>query len=382
MIFSRNKIPEPIKTLARIIRYPQERSKIIREFKIRRHQNQQIKKHDRASTKLIIFLIAGADYETGLDSISGGIISIVSLCEESKKLKEVHGSEVVLCTFPMQHLLARHTKFKNDVDVFRFEQLPNHFNNASQILVHLPEYLVEHFKSLKSQGYFKWFERLDHLHINVLNQNIRLMPSPKVIDGLKKSSSNVTITTAHQQYCTLAIQQIYGVPLHKLSVWISPEKYYFRELKDKENLLVVSPDIHSAKSEILDHISKELGVTIQIIENLTYENYKLLISRAKWTMTFGEGLDGYLIEPIFSGAIGFAVYNSEFFTSDFRSLETLYTSIEELKRRVVSDIRRLDGAESFAEYQKQQYELCARYYSEKTYRENIERFYRNEYTFS
>ena len=98
--------------------------------------------------------------------------------------------------------------------------------------------------------------------------------------------------------------------------------------------MVVSPDPHPAKEAVMDLLNSVTGLRIQVIQNLTYEQYKELISRARWSLTFGEGLDGYFIEPVFSGSVSFAVYNEEFFTQDFKPLSTVYSSYEELLKRI------------------------------------------------
>ena len=60
--------------------------------------------------------------------------------------------------------------------------------------------------------------------------------------------------------------------------------------------MIVSPDFHTKKAEILRLIAGHFPqLQIQIIKNLTYEEYKKVISRAKWAITFG-GLDGYFID--------------------------------------------------------------------------------------
>ena len=136
------------------------------------------------------------------------------------------------------------------------------------------------------------------------------------------------------------------------------------------------------KDLILSKLKEIPDLTIQIIENITYEKFKKLIARAKWSITFGEGLDGYLVEPIFSGAIGFAVFNEDFFTSDFAGLSTIYPSMEVLREKIVKDISRLDNKSDYACYQKAQFDLCAKYYSQEEYKRNISAFYRKEYTYA
>jgi hypothetical protein len=378
----RKLVPTFLRPFLRLIYYSQERSKLWREPKIKKIQDEKIKHYDSSTSKLILFLIEGADYGTGIDKISGGIISIFSICEESIRLKSIHGSEVLLCTFPGQHLIAKHVQFKNEADVFRYEQLNSYFPNVDQVLIHLPEYLCNHFVDLSRQGQLTWLNDMNLVHINVLNQNIKLMPTVEEINALKRYASKVTATTAHQKYCSSQFRDLYQIPIHKFSVWISPEKYVFKSFAEKKNLIIISQDPHPMKDQILKSLSTIKWLDIQIIQNLTYEQYKETISNAKWTLTFGEGLDGYLIEPIFSGAIGFAVYNDDFFTSDFRELSTIYESMKALEENVIRDIERLNQTPQFQSYQRSQFDLCSKYYSKEQYLNNIEAFYREEYTYA
>lgn len=378
----RSFIPNFIKPLIRFLVYEQERRKVFRERKIKALQDTQLKQLDSTASRLILFLIPGADYDTGTETISGGIISIVSLCEESAKLREVHGAEVLLCTFPGQHLLAKHTQFKNESAVFRFDQLPDYFSVAEEVLVHIPEYLVGRFVMLTRNGEFNWLRNLKSVHINILNQNIRLMPLPEELLELKLCSNKRTITTAHQQYCTQYYRDLYKLPLHKFSVWMSPEKYLFKAFEEKSELIVVSPDPHPLKEELLKKISEQAQLKVLIIQNLTYERYKEVIAEARWALTFGEGLDGYFIEPVFSGAIGFGVFNSDFFTSDFKELTTIYPSLEQLSESIIEDIFRLRDEKKFNAYQRKQFDLCAKHYSKEVYERNILEFYQGRYTYA
>ena len=308
-------------------------------------------------------------------------MSIVSVCEETARLKEVHNSQTILCTLNNEHLLLKHEMFANDTDVFRFEQLAGYFTAAEYVLIHLPEFLVKYFVPLLSAKDKSWITGLKGCHLNIMNQNILLMPDPGIVRSLTETCSTVTITTAHQKYCTQYYRAYYGVPIHKLSVWISPEQYQFTPWEHKEALLVVSPDKHPMKEVILEQLQKIEGLTIQIIQDLTYEEYKVLVSRAKWALTFGEGLDGYFIEPVFSGAVAFAVYNEAFFTPDFQELCTVYASYDNLTENINNDIAAIDKQNAYVPYQRQQFDICARYYSREVYRKNIEAFYLRRYSF-
>jgi hypothetical protein len=220
-----------------------------------------------------------------------------------------------------------------------------------------------------------------NVQVNLMVQNLLQLPSKKYVDKLRIFGI-LTSTTAHANYSTLELRRHLGFPLHKLSVFVSPEQYYWRDYSEKENLMVVSPDNHHRKAEILNLLNQGLpSLQIQIIRNLTYEEYKETISRAKWSLTFGEGLDGYFVEPVFSGGISFSVYNSSFFTSDFKELPTVYESYDALVHKIIGDVVSLDNAEFFIDYQKKQFSLCQKYYDYRVYVKNLEAFYKKDFTF-
>ena len=375
--------PKTIKTTYRLVRYRNEWHKFFREFGIRKKQNQLLKEHYRADQeKLIVFIVLGSDWATGMDKIAGGTISIVSLCEETAAIVDIHGAQTIMCTLNGEHLMLKHRMFNNETRVFRFEQLADFFSGTTSVLFHVPEFLSAGFMQSLNLKDKKWLEKMKEVHVNIMNQNIRLMPETAEVDKLKQRVNKLTITTAHQKYCTSYYRDHYGVPLHQFSVWISPEQYQYKQWRDKKNLVVVSPDQHPLKETIIRQLQSMGTLEVQVIQNLTYTEYKNLIADAKWSLTFGEGLDGYFIEPVFSGAVSFAVYNEDFFTKDFEQLETVYASASKLQSQISIAIKALDHEHVFSAYQQQQFDLCARYYSMEQYRKNIAAFYKNEFTFA
>ena len=151
------------------------------------------------------------------------------------------------------------------------------------------------------------------VHLNILVQNIDNMKG-KNVSGLKRFGK-VTGTTAHEAYTNLATREALGVPLHRLSTCNGPEYYAVSEYQEKEPLLIVSPDPHPLREQVLGQIARALPeLRIQVIQNLSYEDFRKVICIAKWSLTFGEGLDGYFLELVFSGGVGFAVFNDRFFT--------------------------------------------------------------------
>ncbi|HNR09455.1 MAG TPA: hypothetical protein PKM27_19190 [Saprospiraceae bacterium] len=367
--------------LFRFVVYSKARQNFYREQGIRAHQDQLLpSRYPKSLKKLIVFTIPGGHWSKG-EFISGGIISIVTFCEETAALFPLHRSATILCTLRNSYLVSNFKNFDNQTDVYRFEQLNAQFPNLTSLLIHIPEYAVKKFRDDLTAGDWKWLKKIPEVHLNVMNQNIRQMPSPGVIGGLSSITRNITVTTAHLKYCNQEQRDKIGMPLHHLSVWISPEQYVFTPWEEKENILVLSPDQHPMKDAILKKLAFLPDLQIMTIHNLRYREYKALISKAKWALTFGEGLDGYFIESIFSGAIGFAVFNHEFFTPDFGALETVYASYDQLEKKLPGDLFSLNQKDVFTRYQQKQFALCSKYYNIQKYRENISLFYSGKYSF-
>lgn len=322
---------------------------------------------------LIIFLVPGCD------DVNGGILSISSIYEESIKLKYIHQSEVILCSFPNGPTLLKYTKFSNNNHIFNFYLVLNYFRDLNAIQIHIPEMYVHQFVNFDLNKIH--FRNNLKISFNILLQNIDLLGDTQDIISLK-SLGFVTCTTAHEQYSTKDIRNKIGVPLHKLSTYCSPEQYKFTDYSHKKDILIVSPDIHPRKDEILRLISGKFPqLNVTIIHNLSYEKYKELISSAKWALTFGEGLDGYFGETIFSGGISFAVFNQRFFTPDFESLATLYKNYDELERKICTDIESLDNKKQYSEYQKIQFDLLESKYQYVDYINNLKSYYLGKYLF-
>lgn len=341
---------------------------------IRKIQKQKLKQFLISERKVIIFLVPGKDI------ISGGLLSISSLYEETKKLYETHKSIVFLCNLPGDSALLRFTKFANNNDILNFSQVLRYFK-LDFLQFHVPEYAVSQVLKCMSRRDRAIIRKIPVVKINILLQNINLLPNSESIKELGKLGK-LSCTTAHTNYSTLEIRNKIGCPLHKLSTYVSPEKYLSKNYSEKEDLLIVSPDSHPRKNEILDRIrNQKPELIIKEIKNLTYEQYKETISSAKWALTFGEGLDNYFIETIFSGGISFSVFNNLFFTEDFKMLKTVYPDYDGLVQKIVSDINLLDKVDNFAEYHNLQFKLCANHYSYDTYVNNLKLFYLGNYTY-
>lgn len=321
------------------------------------------------NNKLIVFLVPG------YDRVNGGILSIISLAEETEKLKHHHKADVFVCTMPGDPPLNRFTKFMNSTQIVDLQMLLSRINGGGSLLIHIPEIFIERF-SKEIQQLTTAYPQLAW-HFNILLQNIDLIPDKSSVDYLA-GYGKTTCTTAHQAYSNKETEKLIGCPVHHFSVWVSPEKYIRKGYSEKDNLVVVSPDKHPRRREILDSLKGRMnGYEFKVIKNMTYEEYKRVIASAKFSLTFGEGLDGYLVEPVFSGGIGGAVYNDRFFTGDLRTMPFIYQSWDELVAQFPEDVKSSDNPDRYPQIHLKQFETFASHYSHEKYTRNLIDYYKS-----
>lgn len=326
--------------------------------------------------KLVVFLIPPEE------QVSGGIMSIFSLCRESRTLL-TKDTDVVISTFPGTKSYSKNTLFRNDEIIYDFSSVLNRLPNIASLTLHIPEYAIERVTHSLLQ-YHSLLEKIDNFSINILNQNMELMPNTSIVAGLHALSPiQITQTTAHERYTTQELSDQYNTPVLNFSVFLDTSQYKFTSYEQKENIIAYSNDQNPNKDAILKRIHKELpDYALVEITNLSYEDYKNLITKSKYILTFGEGFDGYLIEGIFSGSITFAVYNDTFFSSkDFLKYENIYGSYQELSSRIATDIRELDNAKKYQAVNRKNFTTLSKIYDRKIYLNNLQNFYSNKFTF-
>jgi uncharacterized protein (UPF0297 family) len=369
-----------IKTVYRLFRYKAEWNKQFREVNIRKNQNANIRKIDPRTEKLILFFIPGADYYSGKESISGGLISIISLAQETAKIFEGSDTTILIATYYNHHLINNITSFENQSVILSPKLIENYFKNVKSLILHIPELYVEDF--VLNQLNNKWLNKIQNVQINILNQSIQLMPEMDTIEELKKRFKICTITTAHTKYCNLFYRNKFGVPTHLLSVWISKENYIDLNYRVKENLILFSPDNPELTDLLIVNLKKSLPqFNYEIIKGLKYEYYKELICRAKFVITTGEGLDAYFIETYFSGGVSLAIKNSNFFDDKYLNLPCLFDDDTDISEFLVSRITEFDNEGKYHTINQLVTSLLSIDYSYENYIQNLKHFYREEYTY-
>ena len=342
-----------------------------------------ITRYNPRPKKLVVFFINGRDEITNEEYVNGGIISILSLAKESKNiLANDNKAEVVVCTNFGEKYLSKFNKVENNIEIFKFNIVHLYFGKSTETIIHIPDWRAYEFSCiLASDKYFGLLNK--SVHLNILNQNIRLMPSNSQLEIISNNFFRTTVTAAHDRYCNGQYRMEYRLPLHLMSVYVTKEDYHFTEFENKRKLLIYSPDDHPSKGEVLNYLRELDWLELVEIRDIPFYKYKDLISQAMFSLTFGEGLDGYFVEPIFSGAIGITVYNDDFFPVDFQnSFKTVYNDYDELCRKIVNDINNIVTDENyFKKYQQQLFSRISMIYNKEKYTNQIEKFYKYDYTY-
>lgn len=308
-------------------------------------------------------------------------MSIFSLCKESRQFETIHKSEVVLCTYPGHPTYKKNDLFENNERVYSFQEVVELYPKLDSLLIHLPELALGFFYDgiAKYESYLK---AVPDFRINIMNQNIKYMPAQDVVASLYKYTRRITQTTAHDRYANQEMCDKYGMPLHHLSVFIDSNQYVRTKFKDKADIIAYSRDKHPSKDKIIETMHAGLkDYELVEIDNLSYEEYKALMRKAKFIITFGEGLDGYLIEGIFSGGITFAAYNDDFFPSDFKKYPNIYKDYQAMLDNICTDIKRLNNESDYYKLNELMFKRLETLYSFKKYINNLGEFYKGNYTF-
>jgi hypothetical protein len=334
-----------------------------------RSQKRTARFFSRSDKRFAIFLVPGSDF------VNGGIMSICSIATETRSLLDRNGVSVAICTAFSEPRILRYTKFDNNVEILAFRDLLPLFPEGSEVLVHLPELFVESYGSdcldvYRSRPDLRWT-------FNILLQNINRIPPKSAIEALEKLGTT-TATVAHK--ASMESAKSLDCPVHYLSWWLCPEAFSRATYSSKQKLIVISPDEHPEKTKIVNRIRAVLpDHKIVEIRNMTYRQYKNIIRDSKFTFTFGEGLDGYFVESIFSGGIGMAIFSDRYFTAEYRNLDGVFLDSDHAIRGVTEF---LEGANNELQYNaiaERQHQLVAKSFVQKEYLRNISTFYQEYY---
>ena len=110
------------------------------------------------SRKIAVFVVPEHD------AMSGGIFSFFSIADHARRMRRLHGYDVLVMTRtnPLGLTYVRASGFRNSETVLRLEQL-RLFAEVSELQIHIPEYATVDFVRYLSPDLMKYLLRRDLL---------------------------------------------------------------------------------------------------------------------------------------------------------------------------------------------------------------------------
>lgn len=290
----------------------------------------------QAGAELVVLL-----FPRSILNIAGGLFSILNIASMSRKLLG-NDRKVLVVYFPGHDGLAKYPYFPNEEIIYTFKQLIRLFPKPESLIVHIPEcHAAKAFNHVNSRE-VSYLKSARHLHINILNQNIQLMPSMENLTHLKVLTPHLTQTTAHSRSNSQETADSWNTPVLHLSA-VFWKDYPFVPYEEKKNWIAYSPDQNPLAKAILLALRSHLPHFRFIkISGVSYNKYLKIISQSKYVISFGEGWDGYFFEPYYCGTLGCTARNDVFFPKEMGYWETLYSSYQDMLLRLPADIVRYE----------------------------------------
>jgi len=328
--------------------------------------------------KLVVFLIPGISY------VTGGGLQIFSLHRLTREYFRGTATDSLICWLPGEGWdIHRFEGFSNNVTVFSLEMVLQNCAAGCELLLHLPEYAAGQFCDRLGWQRLAALRRNHGLRINILNQNIERMPDRSFFERLQRIFPDLTSTVANSAWMSADERRRQRIPMHLLPTWYFPDDAPWQPYETKSNLMIVSPDADPHRELVLGAIRRALpDLRIEVIWGLKYEQYMALERTAKWSLTFGEGLDGYFYGPVFRGGVAFAVRNGTFDVEGFENRQTIYPSYQLMADCIVNDIEALDHKDAYEKYNLALRRPLARDYGRELTVNALAAFYRGELTFA
>jgi hypothetical protein len=317
------------------------------------------------------------------NEMSGGIYSFFSIAKAAYKLRRTHGYFVLLMTRPnsLDETYLRQRHFRNSEDVFRFEQV-RRCREAEEVYILIPEYATPNFVGNINSGLAAYLRSRNRLHINILNQKQDIMPEREEFSDLFSLTPNVTMSVAHHGYFGQAFADRYGLPMLLLPAYTDLSEYEASDFIEKEPLIIYSPDQSDYKKDVLSIIATELPeYQLQEIRGHSFDQYMDLATRCRFSITFGEGFDGYLAQPIYQGGIGFAVYNDEFYPSaELLECVNIFEDASSMLQNIVPRLKLLESDPTlYRQTNQRMMDVYNRLYSRQDYLLRAEKLFRREF---
>jgi hypothetical protein len=280
------------------------------------------------------------------NDMSGGIYSFFSIANQMHAMRRVHGYDVITMTRPNEtgHTYVRLSAFRNAETVYRFEQILL-CDKVEELYLHIPEYAARDFYDLLSPELLKYLKTRKKLYINILNQNIKLMPEASAFKNLRGLATEISQSVAHHAYFGQDFADRYNLSTLLLPAYTDLSPYPGSTFEEKRKLIIYSLDKAPHRKACLAILEREFSdYELVEIRGMSFDQYMQLATDCQFSISFGEGFDGYIAQPIQQGGIGLTVYREEFFPSDeFLKYYNIFASEEEMITELALRMRRLSA---------------------------------------
>lgn len=278
------------------------------------------------------------------NDMSGGIYSFFSIANQMHAMQSVHGYDVLVMTRPndMGATYIRLSAFRNAETVYRFEQILL-CDQVEELYLHIPEYAARSFYDLLSPELLRYLKSRKKLYINIMNQNAKLMPEASAFKNLRGISTGISQSVAHHAYYGQEFADRYNLPTLLLPAYTDLSRYPGSTFEEKRKLIIYSLDKAPHRKACLEILEREFSDYERVeIRGMSFERYMQLATDCLFSISFGEGFDGYVAQPVQQGGIGLTVYREEFFPSeDFLQYYNIFRSEEEMVAELATRMRRL-----------------------------------------
>jgi hypothetical protein len=346
------------------------------------HRMQDITFPRRVERAEALFVIIVPEHNT----MSGGIYSFLSIAKAAYDIRHKHPYEVVVMTRPNKYDLTylRQSNFRNSEDVFRFEQITR-CERAKRVYLNIPEYAAPDFIASLPVHLREYLLSRERVYINILNQNVELMPEKDRLENLRGFAHELTQSVAHHAYFSQEHADRYDLPTLLLPAYTDLSAYERIGRSEKEKLIIYSPDeIWPHREPVIKALQENLpDYRLQEIRDITFEEFMSLATRCMFSISFGEGFDGYVAQPIHQGGIGLAVYREEYFPSrKMRDFANVFSSGQDMIDNIVSRIRLFERDDDlYRETNKAMMNIYESLYSKNDYVRRIEKLIRREFEY-
>lgn len=347
-------------------------------MKARRIQNGYPLPDFRGKDTLVLY------FTPGEVEMTGGVMSIFNMCRVTRGI--LPNAECLVVTSPGAATYAINSHFPNEERVYRLSRsILQSVAKFRVVYIHIPEYQVPLFNRSFDGALAKVISDVPELHINVMNQNLELMPNPQEVAKLKRFTPHVTQTTAHEVYTNQEVTDHYGIPLHRFGTH-TPASRFAPFLKEpKRKLILYSPDENPNREDILEVLRKGMPeYELRMVTGLKYKEWLKLAASSFATITFGEGMDGFYADALCVKSLGIAVYNDTFFPSaEWSGLRSVYPSYGNMGQELVADLRKYEADPAMYEEVRMEsiQKLKAIGLSAEQYADNLRRFYQGKFDF-